>query len=274
MRHNEVVMLPINELMDFEAQPFKVLDDDSMYELVESIKNVGVLVPIIVRKQNGRYEIVSGHRRKRACVIAGIDTIPATVMELDDDEAAIMLVDSNLQRENLLPSEKAYAYKLKLDAIKHQGKRGDVSDDELLLVSSDLIGTESNKSGRQIRRYIRLTELIYPLLDKVDIKIIPVTAGAEVSFLNVKLQVSLNDQIDFYECKLNTHQATVLKNHYHEGTLTDAIIKQILTEEDKNSAITLNYNKLKKYFPNSYTAKQCEQALWEILEKWYTEHTA
>lgn len=274
MRHNETVMLPINELMDFEAQPFKVLDDDSMYELADSIKNVGVLVPIIVRQQNGRYEIISGHRRKRACVIAGIDTIPATVMELNDDEAAIMLVDSNLQRENLLPSEKAYAYKLKLDAIKHQGKRSDVSDDELLLVSSDLIGTESNKSGRQIRRYIRLTELIYPLLDKVDIKIIPVTAGAEVSFLNVKLQVSLNEQIDFYECKLNTHQATVLKNHYLEGTLTDAVIKQILTEEGSNSAITLNYNKLKKYFPNSYTAKQCEKALWEILDNWYRKNSA
>ena len=147
-------------------------------------------------------------------------------------------------------------------------------DDELLLVSSDLIGTESNKSGRQIRRYIRLTELIYPLLDKVDIKIIPVTAGAEVSFLNVKLQVSLNDQIDFYECKLNTHQATVLKNHYLEGTLTDSVIKQILTEEDKSAAITLNYNKLKKYFPNCYTAKQCEKALWEILDKWSQEHCA
>lgn len=274
MRHNETVMLPINELMDFEAQPFKVLDDDSMYELAESIKNVGVLVPIIVRKQSGRYEIISGHRRKRACIIAGIETIPATVMELDDDEAAIMLVDSNLQRENLLPSEKAYAYKLKLDAIKHQGKKVDVTDDELLLVSSDLVGTESNKSGRQIRRYIRLTELIYPLLDKVDIKIIPVTAGAEVSFLNVKLQVSLNDQIDFYECKLNTHQATVLKNHYLEGTLTDAVIKKVLMEDDKNVAITLNYNKLKKYFPNSYTVKQCEKALWEILDRWHREKGA
>ena len=274
MRHNETVMIPINELMDFEAQPFKVLDDDSMYELAESIKNVGVLVPIIVRKQNRRYEIISGHRRKRACVIAGIDTIPATVMELDDDEAAIMLVDSNLQRENLLPSEKAYAYKLKLDAIKHQGKKSDMPDDELLLVSSDLIGTESNKSGRQIRRYIRLTELIYPLLDKVYIKIIPETAGAEVSFLNVKLQVSLNDQIDFYECKLNTHQATVLKNHYLDGTLTDAVIKQVLMEDERSTAISLNYYKLKKYFTNSYTAKQCEKALWEILDKWHKEHCA
>lgn len=274
MRHNETVMLPINELMDFEAQPFKVLDDDSMYELAESIKNVGVLVPIIVRKQSGRYEIISGHRRKRACIIAGIETIPATVMELNDDEAAIMLVDSNLQRENLLPSEKAYAYKLKLDAIKHQGKKNDVSDDELLLVSSDLVGTESNKSGRQIRRYIRLTELIYPLLDKVDIKIIPVTAGAEISFLNVKLQVSLNDQIDFYECKLNTSQAAILKKHYLDGTLTDAVIKQVLMQEDRNATITLNYNKIKKYFPNGYTAKQCEKALWEILDKWSQEHCA
>ncbi len=160
------------------------------------------------------------------------------------------------------------------ELIKHQGKKGDVTDDEILLVSSELVGTESNKSGRQIRRYIRLTELIYPLLDKVDIKIIPVTAGAEISFLNVKLQVSLNDQIDFYECKLNTHQAAALKKHYLEGTLNDEIIKQVLMEDDKNTAISLSYNKLKKYFPNSYTAKQCEKALWEILDRWHKHHIA
>ena len=161
------VMLPVNEIADFEAQPFKVLDDDSMQELAESIRNVGVLVPIIVRRmENGRYEIISGHRRKRACELAGISEIPATVMELNDDEAAIMLVDSNLQRENLLPSEKAYAYKLKLDALRHQGKEGDAID------SADAVGARNDRSGRQIQRYIRLTELIYPLLDKVDLKII------------------------------------------------------------------------------------------------------
>ena len=171
---NTISMVPLKNLYAFANHPYRVMDDEKMMELVESVKENGVLEPAIVRlRALGGYEIISGHRRKRACVIAGIDTIPATVMELDDDEAAIMLVDSNLQRENLLPSKKAYAYKLKLDAIKHQGKKSDMPDDELLLVSSDLIGAKSNKSGRQIRRYIRLTELIYPLLDKVDIKIIP-----------------------------------------------------------------------------------------------------
>ena len=272
---NEIVMLPIKELMDFEAQPYKVLDDDSMYELVESIKGVGVLVPIIVRRLNDRYEIISGHRRKRACELAEIDNIPATIMELDDDEAAIMLVDSNLQRENLLPSEKAYAYKLKLDAIRHQGKKCESfseHDDEL--ESADIIGTDSNTSGRQIRRYIRLTELIYPLLDKVDIRIIPITAGAEISFLNVKLQVTLNEQIEFLECKLNTRQAEILKQYYLDGKLDERVIKEVLLNQEKSTAVSLNYNKLKKYFPKHYTAKQCERALWMILDQWFNKHCA
>ena len=273
MRHNETVMLPINELMDFEAQPYKVLDDDSMYELAESIKNVGVLVPIIVRQQNGRYEIISGHRRKRACVIAGIDTIPATVMELDDDEAAIMLVDSNLQRENLLPSEKAYAYKLKLDAIKHQGSKNEW-DDDTLTESADYVGLDTNKSGRQIRRYIRLTELIYPLLDKVDVKIIPVMAGAEISHLNVKLQVTLNDQIEFFDCKLNIKQAEQLKKLYMNGKLDERTIKTILTTQDKNTMVSIDCTKLRKYFPKHYTAKQCETAMWEILDDWFAKQSA
>ena len=263
------VMLPTSELADFEAQPFKVLDDDSMQELAESIRNVGVLVPIIVRRmENGRYEIISGHRRKRACELAGISEIPATVMELNDDEAAIMLVDSNLQRENLLPSEKAYAYKLKLDALRHQGKEGEFDE------SADAIGKKDSKSGRQIRRYVRLTELIYPLLDKVDLKIIPVTAGAEVSFLNVKLQVTLNDQIEFYECRLNLKQAATLKKHYLDGTLDGSVVREILLDYDETTAISLNYKKLRAYFPQDYTAKQCEAALWEILDQWHQNQCA
>jgi len=258
------IMLPTSDLADFEAQPFKVLDDDSMQELAESIRSVGVLVPIIVRRmENGRYEIISGHRRKRACELAGISEIPATVMELNDDEAAIMLVDSNLQRENLLPSEKAYAYKLKLDALRHQGKEGDAID------SADAVGAGSNRSGRQIQRYIRLTELIFPLLDKVDLKIIPVTAGAEVSFLNVKLQVTLNDQIDFYECRLSMKQAAALKKHYLDGTLNGKVIRETLISHSKAVTVTLDYERLKKFFPNNFTAIQCEAALWKILEHWY-----
>lgn len=272
MQHNETVNLLISDLVDYEAQPYKVIDDAAMDELVESIKRVGVLTPIIVRRlANGKYEIIAGHRRKRACVLAGKTDIPATIKQLNDDEAAILLVDSNLQRENLLPSEIAYAYRLKLEALKHQGKKSECADNEL--ESTDLIGIDSDKSGRQVRRYIRLTELIFPLLDKVDIKIIPVTAGAEVSFLNVKLQVTLNEQMDFMECKLNTKQASKLKRLFLDGTLDGDKIEEILLNQEKSKMLRLNYNKLKKYFPKNYTAKQCEKALWEMLEEWHNQHS-
>ena len=273
MHHEKSSLLAVSELVDYEAQPFKVLDDESMDQLVESIKQVGVLVPIIVRQlSNGLYEIISGHRRKRACEIAGIKKIPAVIKELNDDEAAILLVDSNLQRENLLPSEKAYAYKLKLDAIKHQGKKNE--QDSAICESTDIIGVDSDKSGRQIRRYIRLTELIIPLLDKVDLKIIPVVAGAEVSFLNVKLQVTLNEQMDFMECKLNTRQAKKLKQFYLDSNLDEDKIEEVLLNQEKCKMLRINYYKLKKYFPQIYTAKQCEKALWEILDEWYNQHCA
>lgn len=262
--------------MPYEAQPFHVIDDEAMTELAESVKIVGVLVPIIVRQiKNNKYEIISGHRRKRACEIAGVTEIPATIMELDDDEAAIMLVDCNLQRENLLPSEKAYAYKLKLDAIKHQGKREILdADDEILLISSEIIGKDADKSGRQIRRYIRLTELILDLLDKVDKKIIPVTAGAEISFLNVKMQVALNNQIEFVECKVNLQQAKKLKKKFLDGTLNEDEIFKILSVDEIETTLSIDYSKLRKYFPSNYTRKQCENALWEILEEWKERNCA
>lgn len=271
---NDVAMLPIDKLNDFEAQPYKVVDDDAMYELAESIKNVGVLVPIIVRKAPyDRYEIISGHRRKRACEIAGITTIPSTIMQLNDDEAAIMLVDSNLQRENLLPSEKAYAYKLKLDAIKHQGSKNEYKED-ILTESADNVGLNTKKSGRQIRRYIRLTELIFPLLDKVDVKIIPVMAGAEISYLNVKFQVILNDQIEYFDCKVNINQAEKLKRLYLDGHLDERTIKAVLTTQDENTTLSIDCTKLRKYFPKHYTAKQCETAMWKILDDWFAKHSA
>lgn len=153
----------------------------------------------------------------------------------------------------------------KLDVLRHQGKENELDDIE----SADAVGKKASKNGRQIRRYVWLTELIYPLLDKVDIKIIPVTAGAEVSFLNVKLQVTLNDQIDFYECRLSTKQAIALKRHYMAGTLDGSVIREILFDYDETTAITLNYKKLRAYFPPSYTAKQCETAQWEILDWWH-----
>ena len=276
MQHKEVVNLSLKDLVPYEAQPFHVIDDEAMTELAESIKIVGVLVPIIVRQiKNNKYEIISGHRRKRACEIAGVTKIPATIMELDDDEAAIMLVDCNLQRENLLPSEKAYAYKLKLDAIKHQGKRKiSDADDELLLISSEIIGKDADKSGRQIRRYIRLTELILDLLDKVDKKIIPVTAGAEISFLNVKMQIALNNQIEFVECKVNLQQAKKLKKKFLDGTLNEDEIFKILSVDEIETTLSIDYSKLRKYFPANYTRKQCENALWDILEEWKERNCA
>lgn len=276
MQHKEVVNLSLKDLVPYEAQPFHVIDDEAMTELAESIKIVGVLVPIIVRQmKNNKYEIISGHRRKRACEIAGVTEIPATIMELDDDEAAIMLVDCNLQRENLLPSEKAYAYKLKLDAIKHQGKREILdADDEILLISSEIIGKDADKSGRQIRRYIRLTELILDLLDKVDKKIIPVTAGAEISFLNVKMQVAVNNQIEFVECKVNLQQAKKLKKKFLDGTLNEDEIFKILSVDETGATMSIDYSKLRKYFPANYTRKQCENALWDILEEWKERNCA
>lgn len=276
MQHKEVVNLSLKDLVPYEAQPFHVIDDEAMTELAESIKIVGVLVPIIVRQmKNNKYEIISGHRRKRACEIAGVTEIPATIMELDDDEAAIMLVDCNLQRENLLPSEKAYAYKLKLDAIKHQGKREILdADDELLLISSEIIGKDADRSGRQIRRYIRLTELILDLLDKVDKKIIPVTAGAEISFLNVKMQVAVNNQIEFVECKVNLQQAKKLKKKFLDGTLNEDEIFKILSVDETGATLSIDYSKLRKYFPANYTRKQCENALWDILEEWKERNCA
>ena len=276
MQHKEVVNLSLKDLVPYEAQPFHVIDDEAMTELAESIKIVGVLVPIIVRQiKNNKYEIISGHRRKRACEIAGVTKIPATIMELDDDEAAIMLVDCNLQRENLLPSEKAYAYKLKLDAIKHQGKRKiSDADDELLLISSEIIGKDADKSGRQIRRYIRLTELILDLLDKVDKKIIPVTAGAEISFLNVKMQIALNNQIEFVECKVNLQQAKKLKKKFLDDTLNEDEIFKILSVDEIETTLSIDYSKLRKYFPANYTRKQCENALWDILEEWKERNCA
>ena len=271
---NDVQILPIKDLVDFEAQPFKVVDDESMQELADSIKTVGVLVPIIVRQmKDGKYEIISGHRRKRASEIVGNETIPAVIVKLNDDEAAILLVDSNLQREKLLPSERAYAYKLKLEALKHQGIKNEFTclHDVDKLKSADVVGQAFGESGRQVKRYIRLTELIYQLLDKVDEDIIKFIAGVEISYLDTKHQILLNDVIEYNCCEVNAKQGTQIKKHYLEGVLSKDKMNEILKEEkilEKPEKISINYTKLKKYFPKEYTQKQCEDALWDILDKW------
>ena len=272
---NDVEILQIKDLVDFEAQPFKVVDDEAMQELVDSIKTVGVLVPIIVRPmKNGKYEIIAGHRRKRASILAGNNTIPARILKLDDDQAAILLVDSNLQREKLLPSERAYAYKLKLEALKHQGIKNEFTcgHDVHKLKSRDEIGKAFGESGRQVQRYIRLTELIYQLLDKVDEDIIKFIAGVEVSYLDTKHQILLNDVIDYNCYEVNAKQGTQIKKHYLDGDLSEDKINEILKGEESKKLkekISINYTRLKEYFPKEYTPQQCEEALWEILDKWF-----
>lgn len=270
-----VVILSINDLVDFDAQPFNVVDDEAMQELTDSIRTVGVLVLIIVRRMtDGRYEIISGHRRKRACVILGKNTIPAIIMELNDDEAAILLVDSNLQREKILPSERAYAYKLKLEALKHQGVKNEFTCRHHVdkLKSADVVGQSFGESGRQVQRYIRLTELIYQLLDKVDEDIIKFIAGVEISYLDTRHQILLNDVIDYNCCEVNAKQGTQIKKHYLDGDLSEDKMNEILKGEEMKKPkekISINYTKLKEYFPKEYTPQQCEEALWDILDKWF-----
>ena len=268
MKHSETVLLSIDELVDYEAQPFKVLDDEAMYELVESIKSVGVLVPITVRPiPDGKYEIISGHRRKRACEIAEINKIPAIIKELSDTEAAIMLVDSNLQRERILPSERAYAYKLKMDAMKHQGKS--LGQNVPKMATSDLIGEADNRTGRQVRRYIRLTELIDTLLQKVDEGAIPVTVGTELSYLNVKWQSAVNDVLESELCPISVSQASKIKTHYSNNTLSKGTIIGLLRQKDNfEKGLQIDCERLRGYFPQEYTTKQCEKMLWKILDEW------
>ncbi len=262
--------------MDYAEQPFKVIDDDSMVELAESIQMFGVLIPIIVRQKDDKYEIISGHRRKRACEIAGKNIIPAVVVKLNDDEAAILLVDSNLQREKLLPSERAYAYKLKLEALKHQGIKNEFTCGHHVhkLKSRDEIGEAFGESGRQVQRYIRLTELIYQLLDKVDEDIIKFIAGVEISYLDTRHQILLNDVIDYNCYEVSAKQGTRIKKHYLDGDLSEDKINEILkSKESENSKekISINYTRLKEYFPKEYTPQQCEEALWKILDRWFNK---
>jgi len=230
MFNKDPILLDVKSLIDYESQPFKVFEDNAMYELVESIKSVGVLVPIIVRPlKYGRYEIISGHRRKRACEIAGIDAIPAIVKELNDTEAAIMLVDSNLQRERILPSERAYVYRLKFEALKHQGRPS--GHDVPNLLTTDVLVMVDNKTGRRVRRYIRLTELIDPLLQKVDGGTVPITVGTELSYLKVKWQSEVNDILEGELCPISVCQALKIKTNYFEYTLSRNVIMDLLSEQ-------------------------------------------
>lgn len=267
-----VQSLPLDRLTPFPDHPFKVLDDEKMLETVESIKERGVLVPILVRPTNdGNFEIVSGHRRHHASLLAGKTEIPAIVREMDDDTAILLMVDSNLQREELLPSEKAFAYKMKLDAMKRQGQRTDLTSAQIgPKLSTEIIGEAGGDSRNQVKRYIRLTNLIPSLLERVDSKTIAFNAAVEVSYLTEPEQKMLCDAIEREECTPNLKQARRLKQFSQDGKLDENVIDAIMTEEKPiEDKLVLKGDVLAKYFPKTYTPSQKQKVIVKLLEDWH-----
>jgi ParB family chromosome partitioning protein len=263
--------IPIAELFPFKNHPFQVRDDDSMRDTAESIQKYGVLVPAIARpREGGGYELIAGHRRKRGCELAGKETMPVIVRELDDDASTIIMVDSNIQRENLLPSERAFAYKMKLEAIKHQGSRGDLTSAQVAQkLSVEKVGEDAGVSKDQVRRYIRLTELSPELLEMVDNKKIAFNPAVELSYLTKEEQTLLLDEMKKQESTPSLSQAQRLKKYSQDGKLDANVMDAIITEEKKEvEKVTLQGDRLKKYFPKSYTPKQMEETIFKLLENW------
>ena len=272
-----VQSLPLDKLEPFPNHPFKVIDDDKMLETVESIKERGVLVPILVRPKNdGNFEIVSGHRRHHASQLAGLTEIPAIVREMDDDTAILLMVDSNLQREELLPSEKAFAYKMKLDAMKRQtGRKPKENDSQIgnhfdTRKSSDVLAEQTGDSKNQIFRYIRLTYLVPDLLNRVDNKTMAFNAAVEVSYLTEPEQFMLCDTIEREECTPNLSQAKRLKQYSQDGKLDENVMDAIMTEEKPiEDKLVLKGDVLAKYFPKTYTPSQKQKIIVKLLEDWH-----
>ncbi|OUN25564.1 ParB/RepB/Spo0J family partition protein [Pseudoflavonifractor sp. An85] len=272
-KREKVMEIPLSDLHTFKGHPFKVLDDEKMAETVESVKQYGVLVPAIARPDpEGGYEIVSGHRRHRASQLAGMETLPVIVRDLDDDEATIIMVDSNLQRETLLPSERAFAYKMKLEAVKHQGQRTDLTSRRVVgkLEMADVVGEQAGDSGRQVQRYIRLTELIPQLLDMVDEKKIAFNPAYELSFLKTEEQEQLLDAMTSEQATPSLSQAQRLKKFSQDGRCTPEVMCAILSEEKKSDMekVTLGADTLRKYFPKNYTPARIEATIISLLEQW------
>ena len=268
----EIKPVPISELKPFTEQPFKVKLDEDMDALVDSIKQCGVLTPVIARPhKDGGYEILSGHRRVKACELAGITDIPVVVKNLDDDTATIMLVDSNLQREHILPSEKAFAYQMKLEAMKRQGARTDLTSSQIgTKLRSDIeLAEQVGESRNQIQRYIRLTNLIDPILDMVDNNQIAMNAAVEISYLGSKEQAAVMQSIEKEETSPSIAQARKMRKFHQEGNLSNAVIDSIMMEQKPETVkITLGEEKLKKYFPKSYSKAKMEEIILKLLDKW------
>ena len=276
-QREKIVEIPLSELFPFKDHPFKVIDNEAMIDTAESIKQYGVLVPAIARpRENGGYELVSGHRRKRACELANLETIPVIIRKLDDDAATIIMVDSNLQRENILPSERAFAFKLKLEAIKRQGSRTDLTSTQVAQkLSAEKVGESAGVSKDQVRRYIRLTELIPELLSMVDEKKIAFNPAVELSYLKSEEQLLLLEAMDKEQATPSLSQAQRLKKFSAEGNCTLEAMCAIMSEEKKGELdkVTLTGDKIKKYFPKNYTPQQMEATIIKLLEGWHKKRT-
>ena len=272
-QREQVQQIPIEELFPFKNHPFKVLDDESMQRTVESVEQYGVLSPLIARpRPEGGYEIISGHRRQHAAQLAGLDTLPVIVRNMDDDAAVLLMVDSNLQRENILPSERAFAYKMKLEALKNQGARSDLTSRQVVgkLEAADMVGKGNEESGRQVQRFIRLTNLIPELLDMVDEKKISFNPAVELSYLDESQQRDFLEAMDGTQNAPSVSQAQQLKKMAQCGEFTYEKAFDILGQEKKSEqdTVTIKNDILRKYFPRSYTPRQMEEKIIQLLDAW------
>lgn len=254
--------VPLSELHEFKGHPFKVVDDEKMREIVESIKNYGVLMPGIVRPmESGGYEIIAGHRRKHGCELAGLATMPVFVRDYSDDEATVIMVDSNIQREDILPSEKARAYSMKYEAMKHQGSKGGSTLDE--------VGEAAGESGKTVQRYVWLARLSGKLLDMVDKKKIGFMQGVDLSFLSARTQEWVEIVIEETGASISTAQATKLKEYGKKDELTMPMVRLILAEEKvKERKVVIKSDKIRRYFPDDYSNDDIEDVIYQLLEEW------
>ena len=272
-QREQVQQIPIGELFPFKDHPFKVLDDESMQRTVESVEQYGVLSPLIARpRSEGGYEIISGHRRQHAAQLAGLDALPVIVRQMDDDAAVLLMVDSNLQRENILPSERAFAYKMKLKALKNQGARSDLTSTQLVskLRSNEQLGAENNQSRETVRRFIRLTNLVPELLDMVDEKKIAFNPAVELSYLDESQQRDFLEAMNDTQNAPSLSQAQRLKRLAQEGHFSYDVAFAVMGEEKKDELdkVVIKNDTLRKYFPRSFTPKQMEDTIIKLLDQW------
>ena len=272
-QREQVQQIPIGELFPFKNHPFKVLDDESMQRTVESVEQYGVLSPLIARpRPEGGYEIISGHRRQHAAQLAGLDALPVIVRNMDDDAAVLLMVDSNLQRENILPSERAFAYKMKLEALKNQGARSDLTSTQVVskLRSNEQLGAENNQSRETVRRFIRLTNLVPELLDMVDEKKIAFNPAVELSYLDESQQRDFLEAMNDTQNAPSLSQAQRLKRLAQEGHFSYDVAFAVMGEEKKDELdkVVIKNDTLRKYFPRSFTPKQMEDTIIKLLDQW------